>query len=59
MDVTILLLGNTGDGVGPQFTHQAIQMAGKSELQKWNGGTGDILKRLRACSTQAPLNKGG
>ncbi|WP_369721348.1 hypothetical protein AB8Z38_30670 [Bradyrhizobium sp. LLZ17] len=59
MDVTILLLGNTEDTVGLGFTHQAIQMAGTSELQKWNGGTGDILKRLRACSRQAPLNKGG
>lgn len=58
-DATILLLGSTTDAVGPQFTYEAIQMAGRSELEKWTGGTSDILKRLRACSAQAPINKGG
>jgi hypothetical protein len=56
--VTILLLGKTRSTVGSRFTNEAIQIAGRAEMEKWNGGASDILARLRACSAQAPINKG-
>jgi hypothetical protein len=54
---TILLLGDTQTSIGPQYTQQAIEDAGKRELAKWNGTDPDIVRRLRACSLQAPPNK--
>jgi hypothetical protein len=57
--ITVLLLGKTDAMIGPQYTRQAIEAAGRNALAKWNdkNGTGDILQRLRMCSSQAPPNK--
>ncbi|MGY3293682.1 hypothetical protein ACVWW5_006339 [Bradyrhizobium sp. LM3.4] len=57
LTVTVLLLGNTRSAVGPRFTRDAIDVAGRQALEVWNNHQADLLARLRACSTQAPVNK--
>lgn len=57
LTVTILLLGKTKAVIGKEFTRDAIEKAGRQVLGTWNKSQADILARLRACSSQAPVNK--
>ncbi len=50
--LAILVLGGTKEKFGGNYSRENIERVGRAELARWNGGAGEITKRLNACLKQ-------